>query len=54
MNAHYATVEDIVREDMPVKILCETKTVVGARPGVENFQAHPLGYWNLQDVVVEG
>lgn len=54
MKAHYATVDDIIREDMPVKVLCETKTVVGARPSVENFQAHPLGYWNLQDVVVKG
>jgi ABC-type transport system substrate-binding protein len=52
MDAHYAAADEIIREDMPVNVLCETKTVVGARRGVDNFEAHPLGYWNLQDVVV--
>lgn len=46
----YDEAQQIILNDMPVIVLYGSDTLVGVRPGVQGFVAHPLGYWNLDEV----
>jgi peptide/nickel transport system substrate-binding protein len=46
----YAAAQQILAEDVPVIVLYGSDTLVGTRPGVSGFRAHPLSYWDLAGV----
>jgi peptide/nickel transport system substrate-binding protein len=46
----YDRAQHILRADMPVLILYATASLVGWRPHISGFGAHPLGYWDIETV----